>query len=241
MQDRSVEKLFKEQVGHYSQEDQASDSHITSLVRGWMNKHKRSGKIRICEFGGGAGQLLNRIGKFYPNAELINVELIDEYRRFLVSKKIKLIVSSVLNSEFPKNSYDIILMRNVLHHLIGKNLEETSKNQKQALRELKRLTKPGGAIFIEELTNPSKVACLLIYFLTKVNSVVRLRFLSFYVNPNAIVYFFTPTRLSKLYVEVFGEESLLVKKISRVKTDLIRRILHLGRETYMTTFVIRNT
>ena len=130
-------------------------------------------------------------------------------------------------------------MRNVLHHLTGKNLKETVENQRRALVELKRLVRPGGAIFIEELTNPSAAACALIYFLTKLNSKIRLRFLSFYVNPNAIIYFFTPGKLSKLSSEVFGEKNILIRKIDRVKGNLIRKILHLGNETDMATFVFK--
>lgn len=241
MQDRSVEKLFKEQVGHYSQEDQASDSYIISLVLDWIKKKKINRKVKICEFGGGAGQLLNAIKKSYANADLVNVELVDEYKRFMVSKKIKVIISSVLDSKLPNNSFDIILMRNVLHHLIGKNLKETLENQKRALHELKRMTKPGGAIFIEELTNPSAVVCLLLYWLTKLNSKLKLRFFSFYINPNAIVYFFTPSRLSLLFIEIFGKNNILAKQIHLFKTDLKSKLLHFGKERYMATYAIKIT
>ena len=239
MQDKSVGKLFKEQIGHYSQKDLVNDSHIISLLRDWMKKEKINGKVQICEFGGGAGQLLNKIGKFYPNADLTNVEIIDEYKNFMVSNKIKFVVSSVLNSKLPNNSFDIILMRHVLHHLIGKNLQETAENQKHALEELRRLVKPGGAIFIEELTNPSAIACRLIYFFTKLNSKLRFRLLSFYVNPNAIVYFFTPKRLVELYREVFGKINILVSKIDLYKSNPIRRLLHLGNDTYVVTVVLK--
>lgn len=238
MQDTSVKKLFKEQVGHYSEEDQATDSYIISLVSDWIKKKKFTRKIKICEFGGGAGQLLNEIGKSYPNADLINVELIDEYKRYMVSKKIKLVISSVLDSKLPNNSFDIILMRNVLHHLIGKNLNETAENQKHALFELKRMTKPGGAIFIEELTNPSAAVCMLLYLLTKLNSKLKLRFFSFYINPNAIIYFFTPTRLSNLYNEIFGKNNILVRQIHLFTTDLKSRLLHFGKERFMVTYAI---
>jgi len=239
MQDTSVKKLFKEQVEHYSEEDQAMDSYIISLVKDWIKKKRITGIAKICEFGGGAGQLLNEIGKFYPKADLINVELIGEYKRYMVSKKIKLVISSVLNSKLPNNSFDIILMRNVLHHLIGKNLEETAENQRRALLELKRLIKPGGAVFIEELTNSSAVVCMLLYLLTKLNSKIRLRFFSFYINPNAIVYFFTPGRLSNLYVEIFGKSNIVAKQIHRVVTDLKSKLLHFGKDRYMVTYVMK--
>lgn len=239
MQDKSVEKLFKEQIEHYSQEDRVKDSYALPLVLDWIKKKKFNKKLEICEFGGGAGQLLNEIRKSYSNVDLTNVEIIDEYKRFMVSKKIKYVVSSVLNSKFSNNSFDIILMRDVLHHLVGKNLKETTENQKHALKELKRLIRPGGAIFIEELTDSSEAVCSLLYFLTKLNSKIGLRILSFYVNPNAIIYFFTPNRLLKLYLEVFGERNILVRKIDRYKTDLASRLLHLGKELNKVTVVLK--
>lgn len=241
MQDKSVEKLFKEQIAQYSHEDRVKDSYALPLVLNWIKKKKFDRKVEICEFGGGAGQLLNEIGKSYPNVDLINVDIIDEYKRFMVSKKIKYVVSSVLDSKFPNNSFDIILMRDVLHHLVGKNLKETTENQKHALTELKRLIRPGGAIFIEELTDSSEIVCSLLYFLTILNSRIGLRFLSFYVNPNAIVYFFTPNRLLKLYLEIFGERDILVRKIDRYKTDLISRLLHFGKELNKVTVVLKKT
>lgn len=241
MQDKSVEKLFKEQVKHYSHVDRIKDSYALPLVLDWIKKKKFKRKIEICEFGGGAGQLLNEIRKSYPNSNLINVEIIDEYKHFMVSKKIKYVVSSVLDSKFADNSFDIILMRDVLHHLVGKNLEETAENQMHALRELKRLIRPGGAIFIEELTDSSEVVCGLLYFLTKLNSKIGLRFLSFYVNPNVIIYFFTPNRLLKLYLDIFGERSILVRSVDRYKTDLISRLLHFGKKLNKVTVVLRKT
>lgn len=241
MQDKSVEKLFKEQIEHYSQADRVKDSYALPLVLDWIKKKKFNKKLEICEFGGGAGQLLNEIRKSYSNVDLTNVEIIDEYKRFMVSKKIKYVISSVLNSKFPDNSFDIILMRDVLHHLIGKNLKETAENQKHALKELKRLIRPGGAIFIEELTDSSEAVCSLLYLLTRLNSKIGLRILSFYVNPNAIIYFFTPDRLLKLYLEVVGERNILVRKIDRYKTDLISRLLHFGKELNKVTVVLKKT
>ena len=239
MQDKSVEKLFKEQVEHYSQEDRVKESYALPLVLEWIKKKKFKRKAEICEFGGGAGQLLNEIRKSYPNVNLINVEIIPDYKRYMVSKKIKYVVSSVLDSKFPDNSLDVILVRDVLHHLVGRDLKETTENQRHALNELNRLIRPGGAIFIEELTDSSEVVCTLLYYLTRINSRIGLRFLSFYVNPNVIVYFYTPKRLLQLYLEVFGEKNILIRKIDRYNTDLISRLLHFGKELNKVTVVLK--
>ena len=94
MQHESVKKLFKEQVRHYSHKDQYKHSPLTQLILECLKNKKTNKKIEICEFGGGAGQLLNEIGKVYPKANLTNVEIIDDYKSFLTSKKVRFVNSS---------------------------------------------------------------------------------------------------------------------------------------------------
>jgi len=228
MQHAAVKHQFQEELEHYTQERQATDSHLIPLILQWLQKKHFKRKISICEFGGGAGQLLNEIRKSYSNVRLTNVEIIHGYRRFLVSGKINFVVGSVLNSSFPDESFDIIIMRNVMHHLVGENLQETLDNQRSSLKELKRLLRSGGVIFIEELTNTSEIVCRLIYFLTKLNSKVKLRF--FNISPYAVVYFLTPNNLLELCQQVFEQQYKINKKIVKLKVDLISKYLHFGKK-----------
>src|SRR3989344_2591414 len=212
MQHRSVKKLFKDQIQHYIKKDQAANSKVISLVLEWIHDKKHKKKIKICEFGVGAGQLLNEIQKKYPNVSCTDVEIIDDYKFFLVSKKITYVTGSVLNSSFPDNSFDVIIMRDILHHLVGNTYNETQKNQKKALQELKRLVRPKGIIFIEELTNESEIATRLMYYFSKLNSTL-LSFASlFNVNKNTIVAFFPPRNLEQFCKEVFDNEKIIIKK-----------------------------
>ena len=238
MQDKSVQKLFEEQINHYSREDQSTDSLIIPLVLEWLSK-KKDKSIEICEFGGGAGQLLNEIQKSNPKILCTNVEIINNYKNLLVSKKIKFVLGSVLSSKLPDNSFDILIMRDVLHHLIGRNYKETIENQRLALNELKRIVRPDGAVFLDELTNTSRIACRLIYFFSRINSKIRIRFISFYVTPNTIVSFLTTDKFSKLCTEIFGQKNMLFKKIARVKTDLKSKLLHFGMPIEKVTFVLK--
>src|SRR3989338_5383509 len=148
MQHASVQDLFKEQIEHYSKKEQALDSSIIPQVLKWLKNKKNRKKMDICEFGGGAGQLLNKIRKSYPKANYTNVEIVSKYKKYLPSKDIKFVTGSVLNSGFPDNSFDILIMRDVIHHLVRNSYQETVNNQKLALQELRRLAKPGGVIFI---------------------------------------------------------------------------------------------
>ncbi|OGH18887.1 MAG: hypothetical protein A3F31_04910 [Candidatus Levybacteria bacterium RIFCSPHIGHO2_12_FULL_38_12] len=226
MQHESVKKLFKEQVRHYSHKDQYKHSPLTQLILECLKNKKTNKKIEICEFGGGAGQLLNEIGKVYPKANLTNVEIIDDYKSFLTSKKVRFVNSSVLNSNFSDGSFDVIIMRDVLHHLVGRNYKETLYNQTLALRELKRLVRPGGVIFIEELTNESEVATRIIYYLSRLNFKIGLSIPSLFVISYVIVAFLTSTKLLNLSSSVFGEKNIKTQMLA-VETKWYFQIVHL--------------
>ncbi|MEK7143029.1 MAG: methyltransferase domain-containing protein [Patescibacteria group bacterium] len=239
MQDPSVKKLFYEQVERYSREDQSAFfSPVISLFINWLKKNKPTKPLEICEFGGGGGLLLSRLAKFSPKAKLTNVELVAEYRKYQILPEIRFINGSILVPKFADSSFDIIVIRDVLHHLIGENLSNTRKNQRQALLELKRLLKPGGAIFIEELVNQSKIAGRIIYGLSKINSSLGIRSKYFQISPHTIVAFLTSKELLKLASEVFGKINIS-RAIFRPSFYGLRfRLVHLGSSSGKQLLVI---
>lgn len=239
MQHRSVARLFDEQIEHYSQDIiSAKTSPVISLCLRWIKRKKFKRKIKICEFGGGAGQLLNEIGKSYPNVNLTNVEIIADYKRSLVSKKIKFILGSVLDSNFPNNSFDVIIMRDVFHHLVGRNYKETFNNQRLALEELKRLVRPQGSIFIEELVNESEVGTRIIYYLSRLNSKLGVHFPALFISPNVIVAFLTSGKLLNLCNRVF-EKNNIENEIMHVETKWYFKLLHLFGDQKKITIIAK--
>lgn len=238
MQHSAVKRQFQEQIAHYTNEKQATDSYLIPRVVTWLKQKKFKRTITIGEFGGGAGQLLNIIGKKYPNSKLINAEIVPEYREWLVSKKIDFRVSSILESGFPSRSFDVLIIRDVLHHLVANNLDETMRNQMQALRELKRLIKPGGAIFIEELTNGSAIISRLIYSLTRLNALLGIRLPLLSVDPTVIVYFMQPHKLIETCEAIFGK-STVQKTIIPVPINFASSVAHLGSRVMKTVLTIQ--
>ncbi|MDP2638266.1 MAG: class I SAM-dependent methyltransferase [Candidatus Levybacteria bacterium] len=225
MQHVSVKKLFKEQVRRYSHEDQYENSPLAGLILKWLKREKTKEKAEICEFGGGAGQLLGEIQKSYPNYNYTNVEIIDDYKRFLVSREIKYINASILDSKLADSSFDIIIMRDVLHHLVGKSYKETVENQRYALYELKRLVKPGGAIFLEELTNESGIATRIIYYLCLLNTRIGMHIPRLFISKNVIVAFLTSSKLLNMCSQVFGEKNIEKQELV-IKVKWYFRSLH---------------
>lgn len=225
MQHASVKKLFREQLGRYSRKEQAVNSPIIPLFQNWIKKNNIKKTLEICEFGGGSGQLLNEIRKSYANTNVTNVEIISDYKNFLVSNKIEFVLGSVLDPDLASESFDVIIIRDILHHLIGKNYKETMRNQKHALLELKRLVKPGGVIFLEEFTNESEIATRMLYYLSWLNTKIGVHIPRLFISKNVIVAFLTSNRLFNACSQIFGKGNLEKKEIA-VKVKWYFTLLH---------------
>ena len=238
MQHSAVKRQFQEQIALYTHEKQATDSYLIPRILTWLKQKRLKRTVIIGEFGGGAGQLLNVIGKKYPKSKLVNAEIVPEYREWLVSKKIDFRVSSILKSEFPNRSFDIIIIRDVLHHLVANNLKETIRNQKRALQELKRLVRPGGAIFIEELTNGSGSISWFIYYFSRLNAHIGVRIPFLSLDPNVIIHFLKPEVLIEMCETIFGK-SAVQKTVIRIPMNLTSRVAHLGGRVMKVVLVIR--
>lgn len=237
MQHPTVKSLFQEELEHYADPKQATDSYLISRIFRWfLKRHNRN--ISVCEFGGAAGQLLSVIAGRYPNAKFINAEIVPEYQDRLVSKKITFQLRSILDSGFADRSFDVIIIRDVLHHLIGANYLETALNQHIAIKELKRLIRPGGAIFIEELTSGSKVISRIIYELTKVNARIGIRIPTFSISPNVIVSFMSSQELIKKCENEFGVD-YVQKETIPIKMGIAYHLAHFGDRVAKVVLIIQ--
>lgn len=59
---------------------------------------------------------------------------------------------SILEIPFPEESFDCIILQNVLHHVTGKSVKENHRNLSRSLAELYRCIKRGGKVVIIEST-----------------------------------------------------------------------------------------
>ncbi len=61
---------------------------------------------------------------------------------------------SFMDLPCPSDEYDCVMQQNVLHHVTGRTVAENHANMKQCLREMYRVTAPGGmALVIESTVN----------------------------------------------------------------------------------------
>lgn len=236
---KSVKKLFKEQAEYYSIDSStARSSPLVKLFLEWTKKFPKK-QTRVGEFGGAAGQLLAEIERISPvKIDLYNIEIVKNYGDRQVSKKIKFFEGSILNAPFDDNFFDTIIIRDVLHHLVGKSLKETAANQEKALMELKRLIKPGGIVLIEELVTESQLSSRIIYGLSKLNSKLGFKSKSFEIIPDMIISFLTDKSLGRIIFQIFEKEKIKINKIPW-NQELKSRLMHLSAKNWKMIVAIK--
>ncbi len=193
-----VIKQFEDQVDLYSKHDEEVSSPVLPFFEKNLKKIG-NGPIHICEFGGGGGDLLRAIRKLTKKKLILtNAELVTAFKKNQALKEIRFFTRSLLDSKFADDSFDIVIVRNVIHHLIGSSLAQTRINQQHALEELVRVTKPGGYILIDEQVNNSQVACTLYYVFSRLATRLGLSVERYQITPNTIVGYLTRKELQQL-------------------------------------------
>ncbi len=232
MLDPKVKELFIEQAGYYSLSGcSVGDSPLSKSFSLWQ-KNKKENELKIADFGGAGGQLLDVLAKkSNKKLKLYDVELVESYKKHLANQKIVFVNKSILNAGFKNDYFDCIIIRDVLHHLIGFNLSDTQKNQERALSELKRMIRPGGLILIEELVTTSIFSSRIIYALSKINSKIGFKNKFLLISPNTIVSFLTVDELNRLTKKVFDCQQIRIDKIPWNR-ELSSRLLHLGAKNW---------
>lgn len=100
--------------------------------------------MRIAEIGAGTGRYshaLAQSGYSVDALELIEHN-IDVFRQYTIpGEPVTITQGNALSLPYPDNTYDITLLLGPMYHLY------TTEDQKQALQEAIRVTKPGGLLF----------------------------------------------------------------------------------------------
>lgn len=163
-------------------------------------------QAHVLDIGGASGimlsELLRRSATNF-NAHLLEID--DFYKNRIQDSRINFIKGSILRIDRTEE-FDIVLARQVLHHLIGSGLKQTKKNQIKALQNLWKLVKPEGYLIIEEEVNNNRLSAQIIFYGSKLAKILRWKIKSLEIG-RVIVCFMAQKELIEL-VQALGNANI---------------------------------
>ena len=180
------------------------DPIIISFIRS-----NASSEDKILEVRGGSGAFLDLVLENTSIKETYNVELVFETYKKQVNENICLIGGNALDLPFKDCSFERVVIKNLLHHLVGRTRRESKAFTKRAVEELIRVTKDGGYIIILDQYNRHRFFSSVIFYLTLFFSVFGINFKSFGWGKNVIVSFLTPDEIKNLLTGAGNVEIVL--------------------------------
>lgn len=150
---------------------------------------------------------------------LYNCELCPDIYRNQVSDDICLIGGSALALPFKEDTFDYVVIKNVLHHLVGRSRSESKENAVSCLNELFRVTKNEGFIMVLEQYNNHRVFASIVFYVTLFISVFRLSFKPLGLNRSVVVSFLTPREIRDMVQNSPPPVHIVLSDASRLKVS----------------------
>ena len=184
------------------------------LMIDFVRSHASS-EDKILEVGGGNGAFLDLVLENTSIKEVYNVELVYDTYKKQVNGGICLMGGNALDLPFKESSFDWVVIKNLLHHLVGGTRRESKENAKRSVKELTRVTKDGGYILILDQYNKHKLFSSVIFYLTLFFSVFSISFKSFGWGKNVIVSFLTPGE-TRNFLAGAGDVEIVLNRENRL-------------------------
>lgn len=181
----------------------------------WIMRNLKQNS-KILEIGYGAGGLLLNISQHMKNVELYGT---DTKKSVAVKRIASLVVSDVKHLPFKSQSLDVIICRDLLHHLYGK------RNAHKALQEIHRALRKRGSFIVVEVTMTNRLLTELVYCITRTLALLKIS--DYVLRPrftrqrNVVVNFFTLSELVKSSTQLLTLEKI---KVSPVAKRLFQRV-----------------
>lgn len=179
----------------------------------YVEKYLKDG-MKLMEIGAATGRYSHYFAQ--KGFEVDAVELLEHNieifkRKTLPNEKVRIKQGNAINlSEYPDESYDITLLLGPMYHLY------TVAEQKKALEEAIRITKPGGYIFVAYcMLEPSILGQ---FKRNQLNKLIELELF----NSETLEAYFTPEGIFKLYNvdEIINlSKSFAVERLNLIATD----------------------
>jgi|GEM_PF-1803718 len=200
-----VTGLFEDFLEYYTHTYDFEDNSIIKFIKNRGGIHQK-----VLEVGGNNGNVIDNIFKYTPIEEGYNLELTPIFSKYQVNDNIVFINGSALNLPFKDGSFDVVVIRLLLHHLVGSSITGSITNAQRVVDELIRVTRNGGYILIEDIYNKYKIYSSITFYILLILSKLNLSSRFFLIHKNLIVLFLTikeiRSLLNKENVEIVEEE-----------------------------------
>lgn len=189
-------------------EQEIKESRLVELA---LDRITRDG-MDVCDIGGASGVFLGELLKrsehsFNPTL----MEVVDDYKPYVVDDRINFRVASVLENDIPDNSFDMITFRHIVHHLIADNMSETLENQRKAFQQIFRMVRPGGYVIFQEQVHYVKLFSRIVYYMSLLANKMSLKS-RFFDAGTVVVAFPTPKEIETFINDCKAMHSLQVEE-----------------------------
>jgi len=134
------------------------------------------------------------------NGYMVGIDIAKELLRQgrIISSFGSLICADACFLPFRKNIFQRVYSKFLLHHLIGRTPKTTQNNIKLVLKELARVLKTRGNIFIDEWCVHSSLETMILFYITKMLDHWGVGLNIIYLEPHVVIYFLTINKLKHL-------------------------------------------
>lgn len=227
-QDIDTEKIISHFKGHTKPYLEILDMKGHIIIE-FINKHSNADQS-ILEVGGGNGNFLDNVFRYTPVRRLTNLEITHTYAKYQINKNAIFINGTVTQLPFKNNSFDFVVARSVLHHLIGSSRKKSKENCRIAVSEMMRITKDGGYICIGEMYNKYAFFSSIVFYVTLLLSKVGITCKYFDIHKDVTISVLTPAEL----------KDLVLNNDYPIKLEYERLVRHLHDLKWKLTILMSN-
>lgn len=184
---------------------------------------------RILEIGGASGYFLDFALRNTVVGKAYNLDFAYENYREQANKNIRLVGGTTLELPFKDCSFEWVVMKNVLRHLVCKSRAESKRFARLAIQEVVRVTKSDGYFMVLEQYNNSTIYASITFYITLIFSLLRIKFERLGLYEGYVVSFLTPGEIEDILTAHNME--IIIKRKHRLSVPFIWRLTLLMSNT----------
>jgi|LGVF01.1.fsa_nt_gb SAM-dependent methyltransferase len=217
--DEKVVQHFAERSDYYAKMKRFDVNPYDETIVDYVCNHC-SESPKILEIGGGSGYLLDLIYNIIHCKNLYNLEFSFGIYEKQASDAIRLIGGDGRRLPFKDDIFEFVIIKNVLHHLVGRSRKESKRFAKICIDEIVRVVKNDGYVVILEQYNSYKIFSSILFYLSYVFSIFGIQVSSFGLHKYVIVSFLTPEEVTNLLTSRRTDVEITLKQERRKEVSL---------------------